>query len=337
MSSAPDPGEIWRDAAWLVQALDPPKRMIRVVRLGEADYRSASFLDDRIVDAGAPAALLSWDAAAGAAPPQSRSDARWIFHTGHSGSTLVSRLLGELASVLAIREPRSLRDLTFFSTDVRVEFIPPLRALMSRTFGDQQTAVVKATSMVGDIAAELIGGDGRALFLYVSPSAYIAGLLAGHETRADVRRLADYRTARLARRGIRLSGGNDSDASVAAAAWACEMVALEANAAALSAERTLWVDFDRFLNAPDNSLERQARFLGLEAGPDEIAAIAGGPLLNRYSKAPELSFGPAARRGKIAASLAHHRADIEAALAMLERAAQDAPLIASALSRSSEA
>ena len=35
-----------------------------------------------------------------------RSDARWIFHIGHVGSTLVSRLLGELDEVLAIREPR---------------------------------------------------------------------------------------------------------------------------------------------------------------------------------------------------------------------------------------
>ena len=46
------------------------------------------------------------------------SDARWIFHIGHVGSTLISRLLGELEGVLSVREPRSLRDLTFFPADV---------------------------------------------------------------------------------------------------------------------------------------------------------------------------------------------------------------------------
>ena len=47
-----------------------------------------------------------------------RSDARWIFHIGHVGSTLVSRLLGELAGVLAIREPRLLRDLALTPPEV---------------------------------------------------------------------------------------------------------------------------------------------------------------------------------------------------------------------------
>ena len=69
------------------------------------------------------------------------ADARWIFHIGHVGSTLIARLLGELDSVLSVREPRALRDLTFFPPEVSAQLRAALRALFSRTFAPDQTAL----------------------------------------------------------------------------------------------------------------------------------------------------------------------------------------------------
>ena len=37
-------------------------------------------------------------------------DARWIFHIGHVGSTLIRGCLASCDGVLAVREPRMLRD-----------------------------------------------------------------------------------------------------------------------------------------------------------------------------------------------------------------------------------
>src|SRR5207248_621900 len=75
-----------------------------------------------------------------------RQDARWIFHIGHVGSTLLSRLLGELDRVLAIREPRLLRDLALSPPEVRERYVQPMPKLMSRTFAADEIACVKATS-----------------------------------------------------------------------------------------------------------------------------------------------------------------------------------------------
>ena len=109
MSSAPTPEEIARDATWLAQALDPNAGMLRLVAMDRDSYRAASFLDDRLMQQPVDAHIVPWPDIEAAVEAELRTDARWIFHVGHVGSTLVSRLLGELDSVLGVREPRLLR------------------------------------------------------------------------------------------------------------------------------------------------------------------------------------------------------------------------------------
>src|SRR5215213_9145920 len=108
MDVQPLPDRWTDDAGWLAQAIDPGNRLIRLVRLDEAAYRAASFLDDRMMRPGIEIRICSLDQAMIETAADSRNDARWIFHIGHVGSTLVARLLGELGEVLSIREPRSL-------------------------------------------------------------------------------------------------------------------------------------------------------------------------------------------------------------------------------------
>src|SRR4051794_25677636 len=105
MSSAPTPEEIARDARWLTQALDPAAGQVRLVAMDREAYRSAGFLDDRMLQRPADAQIVQWPLVEQAMAGELRRDARWIFHIGHVGSTLVSRLLGEIEGVLAVREP----------------------------------------------------------------------------------------------------------------------------------------------------------------------------------------------------------------------------------------
>src|SRR5438067_4778505 len=165
MSSAPSPQEIARDACWLAQALDPAAGMVRLVAMNREAYRAASFLDDRLLQMPVDAQIVPWPDVENAVAGELRRDARWIFHIGHVGSTLLSRLLGELDGVLAVREPRLLRDLLASGEEHRGALIEPLQALYARTFGSRQTALVKATSFVSELAAELVGRDGRALLM----------------------------------------------------------------------------------------------------------------------------------------------------------------------------
>nr|NUR37035.1 hypothetical protein [Sphingomonas sp.] len=329
MSSAPTAEETWRDATWLAQAVDPRAGLVRFVQLSPEDYRRESFLDDRILGQGRDAHLIQW--ANVSSPTDARSDARWIFHIGHVGSTLISRLLGELADVLAVREPRALRDLTFFPPEARAQFIPGIRALMSRTFGEGEVAIVKATSMVSQIAAELAGSAGRALFLFASPRVYIETILSGDQSPSEFQTLATYYAERARAQNIEL--GSNSPAEVAALVWACEMTALE-DAAGELGDGALWQDFDAFLAAPAAALSDIAAFFALTAHESQIHDVAAGPLMTRYSKAPEYEFGPDARSQRLGEAARRYSEAIDAALAMLRRAAEKAPLLQRALDRS---
>ncbi|HET7281973.1 MAG TPA: hypothetical protein VFI67_06590, partial [Sphingomicrobium sp.] len=155
MSSAPGPDEIARDATWLAQALDPGAGMVRLVAMDRDSYRAASFLDDRLMQTPVDAQVVPWPDVETAVDGDLRTDARWIFHIGHVGSTLVSRLLGELHDVLAIREPRLLRDIALSPTEVRGRYVAAVPKLMSRTFAGQEIACIKATSFANELAPQL--------------------------------------------------------------------------------------------------------------------------------------------------------------------------------------
>lgn len=332
MSSAPSALEIAPDARWLAQALDPRSEVVRLIEMSPEAYRAASFLDDRMLQQPITARAAPWTAVAAGVPADARADARWIFHIGHVGSTLVSRLLGELDSVLALREPRLLRDVMGLEPMRRAAMMPAIRALFSRTFAADETALVKTTSFVSELAAELVPAGERALFLYAAPRTYIATILAGPNSLKEQAARAEGRVRRMAQRVHGFPRG-DGPALLAAAAWACEMTALEAAAEAMPGRRILWADFDRQLGDIEAALEELASFFGFEAPAERVRDIARGPLMTRYSKALEFDYSPLLRRELIEQELAAHGSAIDDALAMLDRSAQESPLLARALAR----
>lgn len=332
MSSAPTAVEIARDARWLAQALEPQTGAVRLIEMTAESYRAASFLDDRILQQPVNAAALPWPVVAAAVPADARHDARWIFQIGHVGSTLIARLLGELEGVLSIREPRLLRDFMGMPDKLRPAMVPTIGRLFSRTFAPGEKALVKATSFVGEVASELVPPNERALFLYADPRTYIATILAGPNSLKEQAARADGRARRMAERvpGFPAGGGS---AQLAAAAWACEMTALEAAATAMPDRHILWANFDQLLADMESGLKRLADFFGFEAPAERIREIARGPLMSRYSKALEYDYSPELRRQLIEQEIAAHGREIDDALAMLERSAQESPLLARALAR----
>ena len=333
MSSGPTTEEIARDAKWLAQALDPSAGMVRLVAMDRKSYRAASFLDDRMMQQPVDAQMAPWPQVEAAATEELRSDARWIFHIGHVGSTLVSRLLGELDNVLAVREPRILRDLALSPGEVRESYIAPVPKLMSRTFAADETACVKATSFASEIAPELVPAGERVLFMYATPANYIASILAGENSLKELRILAPSREQRLAAR-VPAPSPARNDAELAAIAWTCEMTALESAADAMVDRPIEWADFDAMLADMEGALARVAAFFGFAADSAQLCAVARGPLMTRYSKALEYDYTPVLRRDLIAQAANMHRANIDGALAMLDGAAEKSPLLARALQRS---
>ncbi len=259
--------------------LDPASGRVTMLRMTAVDYRAASFLDQRLLRPDST--LVETDWAALSLPADARRDAQYIFHIGNVGSTLISRLLGELDSVFALREPLLLR--TFAASPPAAEEFDRLTALLSRTYRPDQRANVKATSFTSEIADRLVPPGSRALFLFARPDRYLENILAGENSWQTLEALSPVRLARLQDRcpGLEADLAAMHDGLRAALGWVCETSSLDAAAGRMPAGSVLWLDFDTFLAEPAAHLAAIAAHLGHEADEATIRTIVEGPLMGR--------------------------------------------------------
>lgn len=319
--------------AWFPQQMDAATERVLLVRMGEAGYRSASFLDQRMLTQQSQPQWADW-AELEAADQAGRADADVIFHIGHVGSTLISRLLGELNGVFALREPQILRnfaDLAALKGHAHAPWSPEQSdtrletaiGWLSRSFSERDRALIKATSFVSEIAASLLGTHRKALFLSVSSDRYIETILAGDNSRQELAMLASPRLQRLHKR----LGAQDwklwqlSEPVRAAMSWLSEMMALDAAAQAVPSGNIHWLDFDDFLQDPAAQLGNIAAFFGMDAGADTLSAITSGPLMTQYSKAPDHDYSAALREKLLAEARATHQDGLAEGLSWLKDAA----------------
>ena len=311
-------------------ALDRGAANVLLVRLSESDYGAASFLDGRLFTTPRPKRTLPYaqlEAAVGAAGLTERC--HWIFHIGHVGSTLLSRLLGAHPAMFSLREPQILRELA--QDDARLS---TFLKLWSRTFRPGQTALIKATSFVSEMAAELLSREAkpRALLMHVGAEAYLATILAGENAPAETRALAPSRLARLR---ARASGGWPEPRSIGetiAMSWVCEATALAA-AAEAAGERALWFDFERYLAEPREMLAKALAHFGGDPTEETVDAILAGPERAHYSKAPEHAYDAALRTDLLDEARDRHADEIARGLAWLKRASAEFPAIEDAMER----
>ncbi|MBS0275457.1 MAG: hypothetical protein JSR55_13975 [Proteobacteria bacterium] len=329
--------------------LDVGSDSLTLLALSEADYAKASFLDGRLLKPGIQARTMPCASIQSAAAELDLMETcPFIFHIGHVGSTLLSRLLGRHEGVLALREPAILRTLAQLRAEPETfprrwndaEFeahLSTLLKLWSRTFRPDQRAVVKATSFASELAAEILGRAYRpkAIFMFVSPQSYLATILGAENSPREAQMLAPLRARRLHRRIGAAPQPATSMGELVAMSWASEMTAL---AAALPAarERILWLDFDRFLADPPSALGACFQHLGIAASDDRIAAIASGPDMRTYSKAQEYNYDAKLRSDVLTQAWAMHGAEIERGLNWLEISAKAHPVIAAAISLTSK-
>jgi hypothetical protein len=306
---------------------------MRLVRLDEAAYRAASFLDQRLLGSGYPHGVCALEVLQAAA---ARLVARphYVFHTGHVGSTLVSRLIGAQPGFFALREPSLLRGLAQSAPGTAAPGLDTALALLGRTWRPGERAVLKATSFVSELAGSMLAADGRsaAIFMFVGPLSFLRGILAGPNSRAETRQLAPLRLQRLARRLGEDSWRAElrSEGEYVAMTWLCEMSALY-QAAAQYKQQVFWVNFDAFLREPRAGLEAIFRFLGVEAPADDIQALVTGPLMHQYSKAPEHAYDAELRRRVLLSADAEHGAEIRRGIEWLRKVAMRHRLIEAVL------
>ncbi len=326
------------DPRWLFFQLDTIGARALFYQADEAVYRDSLFLDERIalrdpVRAVVPLAELS--RRLGDRPPQ----ADFIFHVGHCGSTLLSRLLEAAAGVLALREPVPLRALAAFLRDrdhplglVAPEAYPALErtvlGLLSRRFDDTRKTVLKATSDCGVLAQSALDHDphNRAVCLTLSLEQFLATMLRSELRRQETAHFAQSRLADLHRR----LGAEDiriyrlGIGELTAMSWASSMLTL-ARARERFAERVLWLDFVDLLDDFEGVLARVCDFLELGATAADVARAVNGGLLENYSKDPTLRYGRAAREAELDRCRRRHGDQIDAGRRWAERLVADRP------------
>lgn len=325
------------DASLLPHMADLANDRILVALLGEPDYRGASFLDQRLLTDRIGREWMAWDRLPDLGPAAPRPD--YIFHIGHVGSTLVSRLLAETGDVLPLREPMLLRTLaqvaeridrpeSLWSPDLYRARLAQVGGWLGRGFRPGQRAMVKASSVITAIADDLTGPDGRALFLYVPLARYIETILAGEASMAETLAQAPARIARLAALvpEFPFQLWQLPPVTRVAMSWLCEM-ATAARTLPRAAPRHLWVDFEAMLADPATGLSAQAAHFGLAPGAAAIETALAGPIMRQYSKAPEHDYSPDLRRELQAQAAADHAPAIVEAIAWVEAlAARDKSL-----------
>jgi hypothetical protein len=330
--------------AWFPHLLDPINDRVLLVAKTEQGYRDAAFLDERSLPQDGQRQIVDWPALAASVPPTARRDVQHIFHISHVGSTLISRLLGELPQVFALREPLILRTFDEMlaergrpealwdpaSIPARLDL---LAALLSRTFRPEQRALVKATSFTSESAAELVPPGSKALLLTASPQRWMETILAGENSRREMRSRAASRLHRLHRRtgAHRWNLWEMSEGEKIAMAWAAEMTSLAQAAERLPEGATMWMDFDAFLAAPAESLRTLAGHFGTSLDEEAAGQLARHPLMGRYSKATEYEYDLPQREAALAEARREHGEAIGAGRRWLDQAARDVPAIAACL------
>ena len=292
---------------------------VRLLRLSEADYAAASFLDERLLP-GRPQELAAhWDDLAAAAS-LIQAECDFIFHISHVGSTLLARLLGALPDLFPVREPALLRGLA--RGQLSAAAMPVIARLLARSWRPSQRTVVKATSFVSEIGPDLMAQQpsARAVLMLVGAPTFLATILGGSATGPELPYTIPARLDRLARRLKADPPRVEGPGEMAAAAWLCETWSLCAIAREC-AGRVGWLDFDAFLLDPRQGLTGVLRTLRGQATQPEVTAMLASPYASRYSKAPEYAFSPGVRRGVLREAHASHAGEISRGLAWLDAVA----------------
>ena len=316
------------DASLLPHMADLANDRVLIALLGEEDYRAASFLDQRLLTERIGREWMGWDALPDLGPAAPRPD--FIFHIGHVGSTLVSRLLAEVGEVLPLREPMLLRTLaqvaeridrpeSIWSPELYQTRLAQTTGWMGRGFAPGQRAMVKASSVITAIADDLTGGDGRALFLYVPLARYVETILAGEASMAETLAQAPGRIARLAALlpDFRFALWQLPPVTRVAMSWLCEMATAQRTLPRAD-PRYLWVDFEQLLADPAAALAAQHEHFELPVDRARIDAALTGPIMRQYSKAPEHGYSPDLRRELQVQAAAEHAPAIAEAIAWVE-------------------
>ena len=308
-------------------------------------YARSSFLDDRLMQTSKLVYDLPLDVLLDL-KQRFRNDRRaihFIFHVGHCGSTLLSRLLGSLPGFFALREPKPLRVLARHSRRVNADdsaidqetwagAFDVVVGLLSRTFDTGQVTLIKPSSFCNRLIRQLLDWDPgcRAVLLHVDLESYLATML-----KPENRKETNFVVSTYHQADVRHWLGDDAfdaeslpDGPKAAFVWLMNMVEfvqVMANQSYIGRLRPL--EFSEFLLDRAAILSEISEFMGQAVPDDVVRAVALDPAINEtYSKRQDEAFDSTAREAALASARREYADEIAAGRAWAESVCQAHPV-----------
>ncbi|MDI9238094.1 hypothetical protein QLQ15_04125 [Lysobacter sp. LF1] len=302
--------------------LDPVARRVLWVRLSAPQRREAAFLDDRALPPDAEGGWRPWSSLTtrdGAGVPPAHA----IFHIGHCGSTLLSRLLDTWPEVQGLREPLPLRTLaeawpaldqpqSRLSTMQATQALDALWARWSQPLPPRRVSIVKATSGCNGLIQPLLERHRqmRAVLMAMPLRPYLATLLKSPASVVDAATAAAERLLYLRANAIA------QDVSLhaltlphqCAMGWLAERLRFDALAGGEHGSRLLRLDFEDMLADPARELQRVVAHFQLD--PAQLDRALASPEWNRYSKATVHEYGRSDREHDLALAMSKHATQI---------------------------
>ena len=340
MSAHPLLAGLRQSPDFMLHDLDLVNRRGLVVRIAEADYRRASFLDHRVLKPDTRGNWFPLDLIHTEAQELTPPSPHLIFHVSHCGSTLLSRLLAELPGNLPVREPLGLLVLAMSQRELGLvtsrldgpgwdRLADTVLKFLSRTYRHDQRAVLKATSACANLLAPLLARDAasRALLLHTDLETWLTVMLRKEGVRENGRYYAptwfgDF-CELTGRRDLRFPSLNDAEQF--AINWLTAMLHFE-RAHEQMPGRVLTLDFEELLAAPGEKLEAVGKFFGLDTAG--AARAAAGPLMKTYGKNPDIPFDAVERRRELEESRRVTGAEIRDGLALARKLCDEVGMLA---------
>lgn len=309
-----------------------------LMELSLDEVRAASFLDQRMLSQQSKGSWVPWKLVADIFKNvQATQPAAYIFHVGHCGSTLLSRLLEFADGTRCLREPLALRVLaqdladagdgrSFLSREGQQERLQVLAKMWGR--GAVHT-VIKATSICTDLL-ELINAsvpETRSVFIYNRAETHIATLLAGQNALLDLKGFAQLRLQRLQQKtGLDIHLNQLSPAQLAALSWLSETSSATGSLEKHSRHMML-LEFESLLAEPAITLANVLRHFKISTAQETIENAIKSPVLQTYSKAPEHKYNAQTRAAILKDSRSRFQREISEALGWLEMLADRSELV----------
>lgn len=327
---------IANDAGAFPYQLDVIQHRVLFLRLTQAEIQGASFLDERLGVQGRNGFWLPTESLTDVAGAATRSPTpAYIFHIGHCGSTLLSRMLEQFGNVLALREPMVLRalasarselesPLSRLSTKEWSDLLQAVAGLLGRPFSADQHILIKATSLCNNLIEPLLSmpGNPRAILLHVPLESYLATMLKGSGGGVDALHGAPGRLQTLHSRldddSLRLH--QMDHAEILAMGWLAELSRFQEIESRFAASAQIMrSNFEDLLENPEQHTTAIARHLHLPPKHGGVLPWLDSQVMKTYSKTPDYAYSPADRDHDLSLSRRTFAAEIAQGMHWAER------------------